>query len=132
MPDYSPINSDGGLVTLTAGGTGLTGGQLVKMSADDTVIPTAATADRAVGVAAHDVGVGGRVSVWLLPGYIHELPPTSAVAVAAGNAVVADANGRINTATLATAAAAGTLIGICVRGATGNAGGTAKARFLGV
>lgn len=130
MADYTPVNGDGFAITLTAGGT-ITARALVKMSADDTVVVTAATTDRPIGVAASDAVSGQRVSVIMLPGYVHELPITSAAVLVAGNAVSADAAGRCTVGTLATLAAAGTLVGICTRGGTGNAGGTAYARVMG-
>jgi hypothetical protein len=124
MADYSPINGDGFAITLTAGAA-ITARQLVKVSADDTVIPTSAAADLPVGVAAHDAGTGQRVTVILLPGYLHELPVVNTVAITAGAVVNAAAGGRVDIA-------AGTNVGTCVRGATGNAGGTAYARVIGV
>jgi len=49
----------------------------------------------------------------------------------AGAPIIAGTTGFVNTGTLATVAAAGTLIGICIRGGTGD-GSTVKARFIGV
>jgi len=130
MGDYTPVAADVQAITLTAGAA-ITGRQLVKLSADDTVIPTAAPGDRAIGAAAKDTVTGERVTVFLIPGNLHEIAITSAGVLAAGNAVQADAAGRCTVGTLATLAAAGTLLGYCVRGGTGNAGGTVFARVLG-
>lgn len=127
MADYSPVNSDGFSVSLNAGGA-ITGGRLVKMSADDTVVQTTGTSDRAIGVAAFDASSGQRVSVILLPGYLHEVPITSAAVLTNGGGVTADSNGMVNTAALGGAP----VIGVCVRGGTGNTSGTVKARFIGL
>jgi hypothetical protein len=127
MGDYAPVNTDSFSITLTVGSGGVTGRQLLKMSADDTVVPCAATTDVPVGVAAFDAVAGGRVTVLLLPGYLHELPLDSGVAATFGTAVFASGvtPGRISSV-------AGTVkVGTVVRGGTGNAGGTAYARVLG-
>jgi hypothetical protein len=127
VPDYSPVNqADSSPYTKTAGAT-VTGGQLVYVTADNTVSPATANTQRAVGVAAHDAPSGGRVTVWPLPNLIHESVNNNAGTVAAGAAVTAGAAAGIDTTTLGAAAAAGTLIGICTKGAlTG-----AKAQWIG-
>ena len=132
MGDYTLVNGDFQAFTLTAGAA-ITGGQLLEVSANNTVIPSAGTA-RPIGVAANDCGTGQRVTVWFLPGMVHECAIKNTVVIAAGNPIIAAAAspGNIDTGTLATVAAAGTLIGIALTGGTGNAGGTVKARFIGV
>jgi len=128
MGDYSPVNiADATPMTKTAGAT-ITGGTLVTISADETVSPST-TGDRPIGVAAHDAVNGQRVTVWPLPGIVHEISPQGVVAISANNPIIAGTTGLLNTGTLATVAAAGTLIGICTKAGTG---GTSKARFIGV
>lgn len=130
MSDYTPVTSDQSSFTATAGAI-ITGGTLVTASADLTVSPSVA-GNRPVGVAAHDAPSGGRVTVYVLPGMIHEVTVEGVLVLAAGNTVIAGATGFIKAgAGLATDAAAGTLFGICVRGGTGGTG-TGKARFIGL
>ena len=129
MPDYQPVNAADSLPFTKTAGAAITGGTLVTISGDNTVSPST-TGDHSVGVAAHDAPNGGRVSVWPLSGVVHEIAPQGVVAIAANNPVIAGTTGLINTGTLATVAAAGTLLGICTRGGTG--GGTPpKAQFIG-
>jgi hypothetical protein len=130
--DYTPVNADAGPFTATASAT-IAGGQLLDATGDGTVGPAAGTL-HPVGVAAHDAPSGGRVSVFPLLGYVHEVAIKNTVAIAAGAPIVAAASaaGKVDTGTLATVAAAGTLIGVCVKGGTGNAGGTVLARFVGI
>jgi hypothetical protein len=132
MGDYTPVN-DIDTFTATAG-AGITGGQLVDCTGTGPAVSPSAGVLRPVGVALHDAPSGGRVTVAMLPGAIHELVVVNTSAVVAGGPVVAGAGGQLAVApsTLAAAAAAGTLIGIALTTATGNAGGTIKARFLGV
>ena len=129
MPDYQPVNAADMLPFTKTAGAAITGGTLVTITGDNAVSPSTA-GDRSVGVAAHDAASGGRVTVWPLPGVIHEIAPQGAVALTAGNPVIAGTTGLINPGALATVAAAGTLLGICTRGGTG--GGTPpKAQFIG-
>jgi len=131
MADYTPVNQDKPF-TQTASAT-ITGGQLLDSTGNGTVGPSAGTL-RPIGVAEHDAVSGGRVTVWPMPGNVHELVIKNTVVIAAGNPIIAASGsaGNVDTGTLATVAAAGTLIGICIQGGTGNAGGTVKARFVGV
>jgi hypothetical protein len=128
MPDYTPVNNVD-TITMTAGAV-ITGGQLLSVSASNTVVPST-TGDHSVGVALSDCPSGGRVSMALISGAVHELAIQGAVAIAAGVPVIAGTAGTINTAALATAAGAGTLLGICTVAGTGGVG-TGKARFIGV
>lgn len=50
-------------ITMTVGATAVLGGQLVKLSGNRTVIPTAAVTDRPVGVALHDAAIGAKVTI---------------------------------------------------------------------
>jgi hypothetical protein len=71
----------------------------------------------------------------MLPNVIHEVAIANTVVIAAGAPIipnVAAGSGQVATGALATVAGAGLLIGVCLIGGTGNAGGTVKARFIGV
>jgi len=131
MSDYTPVNTDKPWTSTAS--AAITGGQIVEATGNGTVGPSAGTL-RPVGVAEHDAPSGGRVTVWPLPGNIHEVPIKNTIVIAAGAPIVAAAAsaGNVDTGTLATVAAAGTLIGVCLVGGTGNAGGTVKARFIGI
>jgi len=128
MGDYEPVNPQDALPFTKTAGAAITGGQLVYVTADNTVTPTSATTQRAIGVAAHDAPSGGRVTCWSLPGVIHESVNNNAGTIAANAPVTAGATAGIDTGTLAVVAAAGTLIGICTKGAAT----TAKAQWIGV
>lgn len=130
MGDYSPVNALGNLPHRKTASATITGGQLVTASGDNTVAPST-TGDHSIGVAAHDAVNGQPVSVWPNAGVEHEITIQGVVAIAAGVPVIAGTTGTINTAGLAAAAAAGTLLGICTRGGTGGTG-TGKARYSGV
>lgn len=134
MSDYTPVTSDMASFTATVGATAVVGGQLVDTGATDGTVIPALGVKRPVGVAAFDAGVGTRVTVYVLPGMIHEVLVKSTVTLAVGNPVIPGTTaGTIDTAVLATAAAAGTLIGICIKGSGGAGDGTTvKARFVGV
>jgi hypothetical protein len=129
MSDYQPVNPADSLpFTMTAGGV-IVGGTLVSASADGAVI-TSTTGDHPIGVAANDTPSGGRVTVWPLPGVVHEITVQGVIALAVPNPVIAGTTGFINTTTLALGGAAGTLIGITTRSGTGGTG-SGKARFIG-
>jgi hypothetical protein len=129
MGDYTPVNTDNGPFTLTASGT-IVGGTLVTSSGNGTCAAST-TGDHSIGVAEHDAVSGGRVSVFPLDGYQHEVLIQNTIVIAAGAPIIAGTTGFVNTGTLATVAAAGTLLGICTKGGTGD-GTTVKARFIGV
>ncbi len=125
MSDYSPVYSGGAKpFTMTASAT-ITGGQVVYASGVGSVAPTAGANGAYVGVAAADAANGARVTVWPIPGVIHE--SVSPAGVTAGNALTSSTAGGVDSGTLATIAAAGTLIGTALSTATaGN-----KARWIG-
>ncbi len=128
MADYSPVSANGvSPFSRTVGGTAVVGGTLVSVSADNAVVPCT-TGDHPIGMAAHDAAAAARVTIWPLSGVVHEVRPQGTVAIAAGVPVIAGTTGYANTGTLATVAAAGTLIGICVKGGTG---GTSLCQFIG-
>lgn len=128
MPDYMPITGHNPAVFTLTAGAAIIGGQLVEMSANDSVIPAAGT-NRPIAVALFDAPVGTRVSLAPIASVIiHESTVFTAAVLAAGVPVVAAAAGTVNTAGLAASSAAGTLLGLVVRGATG----PAKCRWIGV
>lgn len=130
MADYTPVYTGGVKPFSLAASAAVTGGQLVVVSGAGTVANSAATSALVVGVAAHDAASGGRVSVWPLANCIHEVPVGTGT-VTAGDGVVSAAaqNGSVISAptSIATQAAAGTLIGIALTTATA----TNKVRFIG-
>jgi hypothetical protein len=127
MGDYSPPqSSDSTPFTSQASGT-IVGGTLVTASGDGTCAAST-TGDHSIGIASQDAVSGQKIAVWPLSGVIHEVTVQGVLVLAAGNDVIAGTTGFIKAGTLATDAGAGTLIGMCVKGATG----PAKARFVGV
>lgn len=125
MADYAPVYRNGcNPFTLTAGAT-ITGGQVLFASGVNTVTPTAGANGAYVGVAAHDCANAARISIWPIPGLIHET--TTPAGVTAGNALTSSTAGGVDTGTLATVAAAGTLIGTALT----TAGAAAKTQWIG-
>jgi hypothetical protein len=125
MPDYTPVNNVDS-ITLTASAA-VTGGTVMVSTGINTCGPAAGQTVKAIGVALHDAPSGGRVALAVLPGAIHEVAVNGVAVVAAGAALVPDAAGTVSGGTLATLAAAGTLLGVALNGATG----PAKIRFIG-
>jgi hypothetical protein len=118
VADYEPVYSAGTLpFTVTTGGA-VTGGNVVVWSAASTVTVSGADSAVVAGVAAHDAASGAKLTVWPMDGCVHELVASGAITVLAG--VVTDTTGQVKTATIATAAAAGTLIGTAVTTAAGS------------
>lgn len=118
MADYSPVYT-AGVVPFTATTAGaVTGGNVLIASATGVVTVSGADSTAAIGVAAHDAASGAKVTVWPLDGCVHELVASGAITALAG--VVTDAAGQVKTATIATAAAAGTLIGTALTTAAGS------------
>ena len=126
MADYTPVFTGGAIpMTLTSGGA-ITGGTFVSASGTNTVTTSGAGSATVVGVAGHDVsGAGQKVTVWPLRNVTHEMVSTGTIA--AGDGIQTGASGVAATAVVATAAAAGTLIGIAETPATGGA----LVRFIG-
>lgn len=125
MADYTPIHS-GGAIPFTSTTSGVvTGGTLVAQSGNFTVATAGAASAIVVGVAAHDAASGTKITVWPIRNVTHEIASTGTIAAMDG--VVSGAAGVAATAVVATAAAAGTLLGI----AEGPASGGAVVRFLG-
>lgn len=123
MADYSPVYVSGITPMTKTASAAITGGLLVETTTTGAVGPAGVGA-KVVGVAAHDAASGARVSVWPLANVEHEVLCTGTITV--GDGVISGAAGVITTATIATAAAAGTLIGIATT--TGTA---VKVRFIG-
>lgn len=118
MADYTPIYSVGAQpFTATTAGA-VTGGNVLIWSASGVVTVSGADSTAVCGVAAHDAGSGARVTVWPLEGVVHELVASGAITALAG--VVSDTAGQVKTATIATAAAAATLIGTAATTAAGS------------
>lgn len=118
MADYTP-HYTGGAQPFTATTAGaVTGGNVLIWSAANVVTVSGADSTAVCGVAAHDAASGARVTVWPLEGCIHNLTAGAAITALAG--VVSDTAGTVKTATIATAAAAGTLIGTAVTTAAGS------------
>jgi hypothetical protein len=134
MADYNPVRQNGrNPFTAKASGT-VTGGRLVKSSGNGTVVNADAGATAVVGVAAFSAvntdANSGLVTVWPLTGVEHEISCPGGAA--AGDGVTAGTAGIAVKATgagLATAAAAGTLLGIVTTGA--GADSAAVIRFIG-
>lgn len=118
MGDYQPVFTGGAKPRTLLTSADVTGGRVLAESGNGTVAHAAADSTVAVGVAAHDALSGTPVEVWPLDGPEHELEATGAIAAGAG--VVTDAAGQVKTATIATAAAAGTLIGNALTTAAGS------------
>jgi hypothetical protein len=118
MSDYLPVFT-GGVVPWTARTSGaVTCGRVLAASATGTVAHAAADSTVAVGVAGHDAASGADVLVWPLENCVHRLEASGAISALAG--VVTDAAGQVKTATIATAAAAGTLIGVALTTGSGS------------
>jgi hypothetical protein len=134
MTDYNPVRTNGrNPFTSKASGT-VTAGRLVKSSGNGTVINADANATGVVGVAAFTAvntdANSGLVTIWPLTGVEHEISCPGGAA--AGDGVVSGTAGIAVKATgagLATAAAAGTLLGIVTTGA--GAASDSVVRFIG-
>ncbi|MGH3693243.1 MAG: capsid cement protein [Pseudonocardiaceae bacterium] len=93
MPDYIPIYKPGNDITLTVGATPVVGGNLVALSAANTVIPTTGATAAWLGVATQDAAVGAKVGV--TSGGVQELVAGGAIAV--GAMVIPAAGGKVVT-----------------------------------
>jgi len=125
VSDYTPIHSGGAVPFTSQASATTTGGQLVSVSGNLTVAPSGAASATCIGVAAHDAASGAKLTVWPLRNVTHEIVSTGTIA--AGDGIASGAAGVAATAVVATAAAAGTLLGIAENGATGGA----VVRFIG-
>lgn len=91
MADYIPIYKPGNDITQTVGVTAVVGGNLVMLSAANTVIPTTGISIAWLGVATQDAAVGAKVGV--TSGGVQELVASGAIAV--GAQVTSAAAGKI-------------------------------------
>jgi len=107
MSDYLPRFKPGQAITSQASAA-ITGGRLVAVSGSGTVATAAADSASVVGVAAFDVAASGD-KVTIFTGGVQKLVASGAITAGAG--VVSDTGGKVKSATTATAAAAGTLLG---------------------
>lgn len=117
MADYIPRFKPGEAITQTASAA-ITGGRLVAVSGSGTVATAAADSALVAGVAATDVAASGDKFLMfsLRGGGVHKLVASGAITAGAG--VVSDTGGKVKSATTATAAAAGTLLGIALNTVT--------------
>lgn len=93
MADYTPIFSAGVKPRFfTAGGT-IVGGNVVVLSAANTVTASGVASAATVGVAGHDAANGAQITVWPLPGVTHEVVASAAVAV--GDNLATAASGQV-------------------------------------
>lgn len=117
MSDYLPRFKPGETFTSQASAA-ITGGRVVAVSGSGTVATAAADSALVVGVAAFDVAASGdKVTVFTTRGGgIHKLVASGAITAGAG--VASDTGGKVKSVTTATAAAAGTLIGIALNTVT--------------
>jgi hypothetical protein len=118
VADYQPVFTGGAKPWTATTSAAVTGRRLLVESGSGTVAMAGADATDVVGVAAFDAASGAKVTVWPIDGVIHELEASGATTT--GSAIVSDANGQVKSATLATAAAAGTLIGLATTTAAGS------------
>lgn len=93
MADYVSIFKPGDEITQTVGATAVVAGNLVMLSAANTVIPTTGATAAWLGVAATDAPVGSKVGV--ISGGVQELVASAAIAV--GAMVIAAAAGKVAT-----------------------------------
>lgn len=127
MADYTPVYRSGvDPVTLTASAA-ITSGQVLESTGSGTVGPAGALSVKFIGVAAHDAANGARVTVWPLPGVIHETTNGNAGTISAGASIVPGASGNVDTAATGTAAAAGYLMGTAIT----TAATATKVRWIG-
>lgn len=129
MADYTPVYSAGCQPFSATTSAAVVGGTLAAVSGSSTVATAGALSAVVCGVFAHDAASGARVSIWPIDGLIHEV--VAANNITQGNGIQAAASGQADPATtsLATQAAAGTLIGTALTTVT--AGSSAKVRFQG-
>jgi hypothetical protein len=82
MADYTPVYGRPKSMTLIAG-SAIVGGNVLKFSAADTVVPADLNCTNYAGVAAHDAASGALVTVLMGAGVVHETPALAATAAAA-------------------------------------------------
>lgn len=125
MADYTPVYTNGLEPFTATASAAVTGGTLLEATTTGAVATAGANSVKVVGVAAHDAPSGSRVSVWPLPGVVHEIVHTAGGTV--GDTIASTATGTAATAVAGTAAAAGYDLGIALT----TAAALAKIRFIG-
>jgi hypothetical protein len=125
MSDYTPVYENGSLPYTMTASAAVTGGQVLVVTGIGTVGPSAGASGVVAGVAAHDAATNARVSVWPLPGLVHE--SVTPAGTTAGLSLSSSTAGGVDTGTLGTLAAAGTLLGTALN----TASAAAKVRWLG-
>jgi hypothetical protein len=123
--DYTPVFTGGVQPFTSTAASAITGGTLVETGTTGTVQVSGTASTKVVGVAAHDAATGARVTVWPLPGIVHEIVHTAGGTV--GDTITSLSTGLLATTAAATAAGAGTMLGVALT--TGAA--AAKIRFIG-
>jgi hypothetical protein len=73
MPDYTPSLGKSQAATYIAGAA-ITGGQVLDITADNTVSPSSGAAVTVAGVAGHDAATGAPVTVHGGSGLVHDTP----------------------------------------------------------
>lgn len=91
MPDYTPSHPAGADSTYTVGATAVAGGQVVALSAAETIIPTTGASVLVAGIALGDAPIGGRVAV--SRGGIQR--PTAGGTIAVGDGLKSAASGQV-------------------------------------
>ena len=91
MPDYVPIFQPGRDITMTVGSTPVVAGNLVQVSAANTVIPTTGATAAWLGVATTDGAIGAKVGI--TSGGVQELVANGAISV--GGMVAPAAGGKV-------------------------------------
>jgi hypothetical protein len=125
MADYSPVYASNiQPLTLTASAA-VVGGVFVEATTTGACATAGSASTKVIGVAAHDAASGSRLTVWPLPGVMHEITHTAGGSV--GDVIVSTATGTAASVAAATAAAAGTDLGVAVT----TAAALAKIRFIG-
>ena len=114
MVDYVPV-AEGGPYSYVAASQ-ITGGQIVELTADNTVQPAAVTSAKVFGVAAFDTPTGGRCTTYDID-KLHETTVSAAGTLTAGNPVKAGALGTLQLYVVGTDPI-NTFLGVVVQGAT--------------
>lgn len=125
MADYTPVYANGIKPFTTTASAAVVGGTLVEASTTGSVATAGVGSTKVAGVAAHDAAIGARVTVWPIPGVVHEITHTAGGTV--GDVITAAASGLAASTAAATAAAAGTDLGVALT----TASAAAKIRFIG-
>lgn len=127
MADYVPVYENGSLPFTMTASAAVVGGQIVVHTGVGTVGPSAGASGLFVGVAAHDAATNARVSVWPIPGLVHETTTPVGGVTSGDTLTTGTAGGIIGGNVLGTVAAAGTLLGTALSTATVGL----KARWIG-